>query len=65
MPFFFSLAAFLSISHVKLFFPFKPRTEDLHKQLSFNSIVRIIQQQCILLEDGFSFLKTFWLILLS
>ena len=31
----------------------------------FNSVLGIIQQQCILLEDSFSFLKTFWLILLS
>ena len=30
----------------------------------FNSVLGIIQQQCILLEDSFSFLKTFWVILL-
>ena len=34
-------------------------------QLSLNSVLGIIQQQCILLEDSFSFLKTFQLILLS
>ena len=34
-------------------------------QLSLNSVLGIIQQQCNLLEDSFSFLKTFQLILLS
>ena len=29
------------------------------KQLSLNSVLRIIQQQRVLLEDSFSFLKTF------
>ena len=35
------------------------------QQLNSNSVPRIIQQQYVLLEDSFSFLKTFWLILLS
>ena len=42
----------------------KPGLESI-TQLSLNSVLGIIQQQCILLEDNFSLLKTFWLILLS
>ena len=33
--------------------------------LKLHSVLRIIQQQCTLLQDSFSFLIIFWLILLS
>ena len=48
-----------------MFFSLSPELMIHNKQLSLNSVLRIIQQQCILLEDSFSFLKTFWLILVS
>ena len=51
------------LSHMRLFFFlsfFKPGADDYTtKQLSLNSVLRIVQQQCILLEDNFSFLRTF------
>ena len=60
--FFLSFSAFLSLSHTKLSLS---RTDDnTTKQLSLNSVLRIMKQQCILLEDSLSFLKTL-LILLS
>ena len=48
--FFFSFSAFLSLSHTKLSLS---RTDDnTTKQLSLNSVLRIMKQQCILLEDS-------------
>ena len=52
---------FPSLSHIKCFFFsffFKPRADDYTaKQLTLNSVLRIIQQQWILLKDTFLLLE--------
>ena len=63
--FFFS--TFLNLSHIEQFFSLSPELMIIQQTTQFkllNSVLGIIQQQCILLEDSFSFLKTFWLILI-
>ena len=51
-------------SHKNFFFPFK-QSWWLQQKNSSWTLLRIMHQQCILPEDSFSFLKTFWWILLS